>query len=244
MSRHIPTRLGTALSVARKELRVVLLSPSGWVFLTAALFLSGVFMVRSMTTIGEASLRPVLADLSVALLFLLPWLTMRQLAAEARDGSLELLLAAPVSPGAVVVGKWLSSLAVCALLLLGLCGHVAVLALYGSPDWGVVLTSMGALAAVCALGSAAGLFASSLTRDPVVAGVLGTLFVLPLWLADGLSVAVGEGWSSVLASLALLPHLRGPARGVLDSADVVWFAVWTAGFLLLSWRSLESRRWR
>lgn len=244
MSTHTPTRVGTALAVARKELRVVLLSPAGWVFLTAALFLSGVFMVRSMSTLGEASLRPVLADLSVALLFLLPWLTMRQLAAEARDGSLELLLAAPVSPAAVVIGKWLSSSVVCGLLLLGLCGHVAVLALYGDPDWGVVLTSLGALAGVCALGSAAGLFASSLTRDPVVAGVLGTLFVLPLWLADGLAGAAGEGWRTALSSIALLPHLRGPARGVLDSADVIWFTVWTVGFLLLAWRSLESRRWR
>ncbi len=230
-------------AVLRKELRLYFLSPIAWVFLAAFLFIGGLFFVVSIVTGGEASLRPALANLGIALVFLLPLLTMRQLAEETRSGTLELLLTAPVPLSAVILGKWLATTLVCAVLLVLTLPWAGVLLLYGDPDPGVLVTSYLALLACCAAFSAAGLFASSLTKDQMVAGVLGVMMLLPFWLASSSREFAPEILQPWLDRWSLVEHLRAAAIGVVDTGDVAWFAGFTGVFLFLTWRSLESRRW-
>src|SRR5688572_27756607 len=97
-------------AVARHELRLFFLTPMAWVFLAACLFLGGVFFTMGISLTGEASLRAVMSNLAVVLLFCLPMVTMRQFAEETRSGTIELLLTAPVPLGALIAGKWLATL--------------------------------------------------------------------------------------------------------------------------------------
>jgi ABC-2 type transport system permease protein len=92
--------------------------------------------------------------------------------------------------------------------------------------------------------AAAGLFASSVTRDQMVGGVLAVLLLLPLWLASAARDLAPEAWLPVLDRLSFTEHLRSFAQGVVDTADLSWFGGVTFVFLFLTWRSLESRRWR
>jgi ABC-2 type transport system permease protein len=197
-----------------------------------------------ITLTGEASLRILVSNLAVVQLFVLPMLTMRAFAEERRQGTLELLLTCPVPVGAVVLGKWLASLALCALLLLGTGLFPVVLAVYGSPDWGIVATSYLGLALVAATFCAAGLFASSLTDDQVAAGLLGIVMLLPLWLVARAADMLPEAVADAVRPFSLLGHLQSFDRGVLDSVDVLYFMLLCGFFLFLTWRSLESRRWR
>lgn len=146
--------------------------------------------------------------------------------------------------GALLLGKWLAALSLCAVLLLCSGVYAAVLLLYGDPDPGVLLTSYLGLFACCAAFSAAGLFTSSLTRDQMVAGVSAILVLLPFWLASSVQDFLPEWLGPVLLRLSFLEHLRSFARGVIDTGDVAWFVGFTGIFLFLTWRSLESRRWR
>ena len=228
----------------KKEMRIYFVSPVAYVFLAVFLFLGGLFFYLGVTLTGEASLRVLLGNLAVAQLFVLPMLTMRHFAEERRQGTLELLLTAPVRLGSLVVAKWLASLTVCLLMFVGTALFPAILAYYGDPDWGVITTSYLGLVCVAAAFCATGLFASSLTDDQVAAGLIGIVMLLPFWLTSQAEALLPEEWADRVKPISVLLHLDSFNRGVLDSADIFYFAAFTFVFLFLTWRSLESRAWR
>ncbi|MES2642534.1 MAG: ABC transporter permease [Myxococcota bacterium] len=232
------------LTLWKKELRIYFVSPLAYVFLSAFLFLAGLFFYLGVTLTGEASLRVLVGNLAIIQLFVLPMLTMRHFAEERRQGTLELLMTAPVSLGSIVIGKWLASLTLCLLMFLGTLVFPLVLAYYGDPDWGVIFTSYLGLVGVAAAFCAAGLFASSLTDDQVAAGLVGIVILLPFWLVGRAEALLPETWADAVRPLSVLVHLDSFNRGVLDSADIFYFVAFTGVFLFLTFRSLESRRWR
>lgn len=236
----------TALwAIFKKELRVYFASPLATMFLGAFLFLAGLFFYLGVTMTGEASLRVMLGNLSVVLLFLLPMLTMRHFAEERRAGTFELLMTAPVPLWALLGGKWLASLALCVAMLAGTFIFPGILAYYGDPDWGVIATSYLGLLLCCGAFVSAGLFTSSLTTEPVAAGLGGVLVLLPFWLAGTAADLVTADWlRTALRHVSFLTHVEPFAKGIVDTADLAWFALFTFGFLFLTWRSIESRRWR
>jgi ABC-2 type transport system permease protein len=236
--------VGATAAILHKELLVLFLAPTAWVFLAAFLLASGLFFTVALATTGEASLRPALPNLGVTLLFCLPFVTMRQLADEDRTGTLELLVTSPVPLAAIVLGKWLAGLALGLVLLALTFPFPLVLFAYGDPDPGLLAASYLGLAACVGAFAAAGLLASSLTREPLVAGMLGVLLLLPSWLAGAAGPYAPAALRPVLDALSFVTRLRSFARGVIDSSDVAFFAAVTALFLFLTWRSLDARRWR
>ncbi len=237
--------MSVAWAIFKKEMRVYFVSPLAYVFLGVFLFLAGLFFYLGVIQTGEASLRVMLGNLSVTLLFLLPLLTMRHFAEEQRGGTFEFLMTAPVPLWALLAGKWLASFVLCLVLLAGTGIFPLVLAYYGDPDWGVIFTSYLGLALACGAFVAAGIFTSSLTDEPVAAGLGGVLVLLPFWMSGTAADMVPyEGVSAVLRHISFLTHVEPFSRGVIDSADVIWFVLFTFAFLFLTWRSVESRRWR
>ena len=232
------------LTVFKKELKVYFVSPLAYVFLGVFLFLAGLFFYLGIALTGEASLRVMLGNMAVSLVFVLPMLTMRHFAEERRAGTFELLLTAPLSLPSLILGKWLASMALCVIMLGGTLLFPAILAYYGDPDWGVIATSYVGLVCVCGAFCAAGLFSSSLTDDQVAAGMGGIVLLMPFWLIGNAGSLVGEDAQEVLDQMALLPHLRSFTRGVIDSADIAYFLGFAFVFLFLTYRTLESRRWR
>ncbi len=231
-------------AVFRKELRVFFLSPLAWVFLASFLFLGGIFFYLGIALTGEASLRAMMSNLAITLVFCLPLVTMRLLAEETRAGTLELLLTAPIPLWSLLLGKWFAALALCGVLLTMTAPYPVVLGLFGQPDPGVLFTSYVGLFACCGAFAAAGLFASALTRDQMLAGVGGVLILLPFWVVSAARDLAPEAVQPWLDRMSFLEHLRSFAQGVLDTGDIAWFAGFTAVFLFLTWRVLESRRWR
>ena len=233
-------RAGFALY--KKDVRIFFFSPMAGVFFSAMLVLSGAFFYLGVGLTGEASLRSMVANLGVAMLFALPLVTMRSIADEERMGTLELLLTTPISLPILVFAKWLAAFTLSAMMLLLVSLYAAVLVWFGEPDVGILLTTFLGLLLVSGAFCAAGLFASSLTSDPTVAAVGGVLVLLPFWLATTAATIFPE-WV-FLSQFGFIAHLRSFAVGVVDSADVLWFFGFTGVFLFLTWRSLDSRRWR
>ncbi len=236
--------MSAAWAVWRKELAIYAATPLAYVLAAVTLSLAGLFFWLGVALTGEASLRVMLSDLAVAQLFIVPMLTMRSVAEERRQGTLELLLTCPVSPGAIVVGKWLAALTLCGIVLAATGVFPVVLAMYGDPDWGVIATSYLGLGCVSAAFCAAGLFASTLTDDHVAAGLLGIVMLLPLWLLAGAERVLPRAWAERLAPLGLVGHLQSFGHGILDTADIAYFAALGCGFLVLATHRLEGRRWR
>lgn len=234
-----------AWAIFKKELRIYFVSPLAYVFLGVFLLLAGLFFYLGVTMTGEASLRVMLGNLSVSLLFLLPLLTMRHFADERRSGTYELMMTAPVPLWALLLGKWAASLTLCLALLLGTSLFPAILAYYGDPDWGIIATSYLGLFLVCGAFVSAGLFSSSLTDEPVAAGLIGVVMLLPFWIAGTAADLVEAEWlRTAFRHMSFLTHIEPFTRGVIDSGALAWFALFTFCFLFLTWRSVESRRWR
>jgi ABC-2 type transport system permease protein len=236
--------MSAAWAIWRKELAIYAATPLAYVLAAVTLSLAGLFFWLGVALTGEASLRVMVSDLAVAQLFLLPMLTMRSFAEERRQGTLELLLTCPVAPGAIVAGKWLAAVTLCAAVLAATGVFPIVLALHGDPDWGIVATSYLGLACVSGAFCAAGLFASTLSDDHVAAGLLGVVMLLPLWLVGGAELVLPRAWAETLAPFGLVGHLQSFGHGVLDTADIGYFVTLGAAFLVLATHRLETRRWR
>jgi ABC-2 type transport system permease protein len=232
--------------VARRELNAYLASPIAYV--VAAIYLavlggmSGFILYYSR----EATMRYALTH-GVTLLFLVlvtQVLTMRLLADEQRQGTIELLLTSPVRDWEVVVGKYVASLGVFALMML-LSGYFPlVLTRIGDPDVPVVLSGyLGFLLMGGAL-LAIGVFASSVTQNQVVAAVLGMGIAILLWLSGALTDFVSGGLREVVAYMPIFDHYFDFVRGMIDTRHIIYYLSVVVLFLFFSTRVLEARRWK
>ncbi len=188
--------------------------------------------------------RPLFGVLAVVLLFLVPLLTMRLLAEEKRSGTAELLFTYPLTDWAVILGKFLAALLIYAILLGCTVIYALALGLITRVDPGVLLASYLGLVLLASSCMALGLFASSLTENQIIAGVVGFALVLLFWII-GWVKEVGSGLpATILPLFSLLDHFENFTRGVIDTRDLVYHLSFIYFFLFLTKRQLESRRWR
>jgi ABC-2 type transport system permease protein len=232
-------------AVLLKELRIYFSTPLAYVFLAVVGFLAGLFFYLGLTISNDASLRIMMKNTSVVLLFFLPLLTMRHFAEEERTGTLELLMTTPAPLWSLIIGKWLSTLILC-FVLCGLCSiFPLILAYYSDPDWGIIFANTTGLLLCCSAFVAAGTFSSSLSSEPVAAGLLGVLFLLPFWLIERAALFIDDGlFKDIIEGLSFSNQLDPFSKGIIDTSAVLWFLLFTVGCLFLTWRSIESRRWR
>jgi ABC-2 type transport system permease protein len=187
---------------------------------------------------------PLLHNMSVLLIFVVPAITMRMFPEEKRSGTYELLLTSPVRVGEIVIGKFLGGL-VLVLLMVLLSGFFGVLLMrYGNPEVPMMLSGYLGLALMGTVFLALGTLISSFT-DNVVIAYVGSLFTLLVlytvgWLGETLQGAGGE----VVRYLSITEHFQEMTKGIIDTKDLVYFATLLVVGLFLTQRSVESVRWR
>jgi ABC-2 type transport system permease protein len=192
----------------------------------------------------EGVMRPLMGNLSVVLLFVLPLLTMRLLAEEKKQGTFELLLTYPLSDLAAVIGKYLAALTVFAVMIGGTLLYPAMLAIFANPEPGPIITSYLGLFLMGSSFIAIGIFFSSLTSSQIVAGA-ATLGVSLFFLVIGWAAPfAGPTLSNVIAQFSLFDHYDSFSKGIINLPDVTYYVFLTAFFLFMTLRSLESSHWR
>lgn len=233
-------------AIAGKELHTYFASPIAYIVASMFLALTGVFFVSSISgAFPEATVRGFLEPSALFVVpVIAPILTMRLLAEEQKLGTLELLLTAPVRDYQVVLGKFLASF----LILLGTLAltsyYILLLAMFGDPDPGPLLSSYLGFILYVAAALSVGILASSLTSNQIVASVLGFGILMIMVLLDQASNLVHGFASTVLEEASLLAHYDDFSRGVIDTWNIIYFLTVTVVFLFLTIRALESRRWR
>jgi ABC-2 type transport system permease protein len=197
-------------------------------------------------SLNDWVLSGVLHNMAVVALFVTPMLTMRLFAEEKKQGTLELLATAPITPLQIILGKFLGALSLYALMLLAGLANFALLWRYATvpPEWKPVATGALALLLVGACFIALGLFVSTLTRNQIVAGTLTFGLLLGFWILGWLDQPTAGPAVKVLAYLGLLTHLEELMKGVLDLKDIVFYLSFTVFGLFLAHQSMESQRWR
>jgi hypothetical protein len=202
------------LQVARRELRAYLVAP--WAYGVAVMFLALTGTIFFVVADGsrEASLRFWFPNLAFVLIVTAPIVTSRLVAEEWRSRHLDILLARPIGPSALVVGKWLAATGFFVLLLAPTLVYSVFLAKWGDPDWPPIVASyLGALLLV-ALFCSIGTLASALTPTTVAAGLGAFALLVVAQLANNVPALHG---------LSFQPHLESFARGAPGLEDVVYF---------------------
>jgi ABC-2 type transport system permease protein len=194
--------------------------------------------------INEMIVRPVLMNVSVIGLFLIPMITMRLFAEEKRSGTIELLMTSPIRDIELILGKWFAAIALYAVILGVSSINLMFLFMYGKPDWKpIAIGYLGLLLqGGCLL--AIGTFISTLTRNQIIAGVAGFCVSLLLWVLEWTTAFESTTSSKVLAYLSVVTHFETFSKGVLDTKDIIFFLSAIFLGLFLTARSTESLRWR
>lgn len=231
-------------TIARRELRALFDQPTAYILLVVFTAVNGFLYFRQIEVYGLATLRPMLDFLPWLLLILVPAVTMRALAEDTRSGTLEVVLAQPVTELELLIGKYLGQLL---FLLIALAITLTIpvgLAVGAKPQIGILVAQyIGASLLIGGL-AAVGVWASSVTRNQITAFILGVavMFVLILVGLDPLIVGLPPRLGAIAASLGVLSHFTGIDRGVIDLRDAVYFATLAALFLLLAYFALMRRK--
>ena len=232
------------LAISGKEVRSYFSSPIAYVVMAMFLLITGYFFAYYVDNTlavldGLFSLWPVIMLMLVASL-----LTMRLLAEEQKLGTIELLLTAPVRDWEVVIGKYLASLAVFAVMLGLTLYYPLLLFWFGDPDPGPIFSGYLGLFLLGASFLSVGLLASSLTSNQIVSAVLAFGLLILMLVMAGAGGFVSGAPAEVMSYISLSVHLGDFVKGVIDTTDIVYYLSFIALFLFLTVRSLETRRWR
>lgn len=212
-------------------------------------FLSLQFMryqgyVRSLN-VSDFIVKPLFANLGVVLLLLLPVITMRSYAEEKRNGTKELIMTAPVTITEVILGKFISACLVFAAMLFFTLSVPLILRVYAPVDAGVFVTTYIGMFLIGASMISAGMFASSITENQIVAAVITLGILLGFWAVGWVSHGANPAVSSLLRYLSLVDlHFQNLLNGIIDTRDIVYYLSFIFFFLFLTHRVLESERWR
>jgi ABC-2 type transport system permease protein len=238
------------VTIARRDVMALFVSPAGWVVAALFVLLTSAFGFVVPVLAGQsATMDGVFGVITSFLLpVLIPVITMRVFAEERSEGTLELLLTAPVRDWEVAAGKWLGAVAFYLLLLATTLVYVALLAIYvpgHSIDLGLIAGTYIGLLLAGGAATAIGVLASYLTRNQIVAFFLALGILLLTWYAGSLL-----GFFTQPPASRLFQYVGGSNRfqsfglGQVTLKDTVYFASVGFAALFLTARLLDARRWR
>ena len=235
--------MNRVLLIAYREMKSALASPVFFVIGTVFLVLAGFFFFNILIlSQGELTIRYVMGNLTVVLLFVSPLITMRTFTEEKRQGTFEMLMTSPLSSFQLVLGKYLGVVGFHLVILAFTLEYWVILERLGDPDRGPIYAWYLGLVLMALAFSAAGLFASSIAESQMGAAGVGFGLLLLLYVLRWVE-NLGGDLGKVLFQLSLSAHVEEFEKGVIDSTDLLYFALFIFAFLFLTTRVIESRRW-
>ncbi|HHT9119069.1 MAG TPA: ABC transporter permease [Candidatus Hypogeohydataceae bacterium YC41] len=233
-----------SITIFKREMISYFYSPVAYIVIAVFLLSSGYFFARILALTQQATLMYSLANTQVILSILAPVITMRLMAEEVKSGTIEMLMTAPVTDFEVVFGKFLAALFLYLVMLAPTLLYVVFLGWVGEPDMGPIMASYIGLTLMGAMFVSVGLLMSALTKNQIIAGVLGIVSLLILFYL-GYAVSGTEGWYvPVLQYIGTFDHWEPFTKGLVDTKDVIYYLSITVLCLFVTVRLVESRKWR
>ena len=252
----------TVAALARKELSTIFRSPVPYVVGAVVIILTSIFgYLPQVNANAPVTMAGVFSWLALMMGFFTPLTTMQSLAGELRSGTLEQLLTSPIRFWELVAGKWLGGFLFYATTVSFTLVYVILMSAYQqahttgtilgmrlslpSVDYGSVFTGYVGVLLIGAAWVALGLLASSLTRNQIIAAVVGIVTLVALQYGFGaLAAFVTPPLSDVLDYLAASSRAQSFNQGQIVLRDLVYFVTLSIGALFVTIRIIESKKWR
>ncbi len=243
------------LATFLRELRAYFFSPVAYVVLTLLLLVNGFVFWLILSFLSDPRAQQIGAPLELffgqtlffwlVLLFVGPVLTMRLISEERRSGTIEVLMTAPINEEQVILGKFLAALCFYVFLWLPTLVYALVVAYHGEVDWGPVASGYLGIFGVGSLFLSVGTFASTLSRNQLIAAILTFALLIPLF-AFGLveQLVTSDALKQAFQYVNLWSHMEDFSKGIVDTRRLAYYLSATVFFLFLASRGLAARKWR
>jgi len=245
------------LTIARREFSSMFLSPLAWVILAVIQAILGYMFLAQIENfyiiqpqlahlqntpgVTDIIIAPIFSLAAIILLMIMPLVTMRTLAEEKKNRTINLLFSAPISITQLVLGKF-TGLLFFITILTGMLMLMPLSLLLGTAlDLGKLLAIFIAMLLLLGSFAAIGLYLSSLTDNQTIAAVSTFGALLMLWIIDWVGDSLGDS-QSVINYLSLLKHHQALVEGVINTTDVAYYLLIITLFLGLTIRQLDGDR--
>lgn len=249
------------LSLARKEIKSMFASPIGWIILSVLIFVFATYFINAVTqyfSMMNGSIQSngrigvtlfvgqsLFGLASFVMLFAIPLLSMRLIAEERRTQTLTFLLSAPISLTEIVLGKLFGLMTFLVIIITIITAMLLTLHNWTELDFGYVFSNVLGLFFLVLSFSALGLYCSSITAQPVIAGLLTFIALFAFLSLDHFFVNESSNpLSQILQYLSLMRHFEPLSQGIIDSKDISFFVLFTGVFLIFTLRRLNGERLR
>ncbi len=223
-------------------------------YLVVGIFLIGISLIMwvlpgvNVLDYGYANMEPVFTYGPYAFMFLIPAVTMRSIAEEKRNGTIELLYTLPFRTSDIILGKFFGAVGIVLLSLIPTLLYFYTLYQLGNPTGNLDISGIvGSYIGLALLGSvfvAIGLFSSSISENQIVSFVVGALlcFVAHEGIQIVANMDLWSVWSIYLERLSINYHYISMSNGLLEFQDVMYFVGFICLMLTVTWYVLERKR--
>lgn len=256
------------IAIYRREIGSYFVSPIAYIVVGLFLLVCGWFFYRILTFFIQQSVTaqmramqfgaPPAMDVpgfvlenffgivSTIVLFMLPMLTMGIYSEERKRGTMELLMTSPLTEFQIVFGKFLAALTLFLVMLAPTLVYQIIMSIYAEPGmpWSVLWSGYLGLVLLGSVLVAIGGFISSLTESQIIAAVATFAVFLLLWVLKSLAGDSTSTWGDIVQYLSILGHFEDFSKGVIDTANVIFYVSLAGLGVFLTQRSLDSMRWR
>ncbi len=222
-------------AIVKKELKSYFLSPIGYVVMGIFLLCFSVFFYLTALASGSVDLGGLYYYTALyGLIIIVPILTMRMFAEERKNGTEQLLLTSPTSMFNVVLGKLIAALCVIIITLVISFLFYFILTFFGEPNLGSVLVAMLGFILISLATLSVGMFASSLTENQIIAGIITVAFlIISLFITD---------ISSIFSGFALINFYMSFAQGVISVENIISLLLFSIVFISLTIIVMQRRK--
>ena len=222
-------------AVFKKELKSYFLSPIGYVVIGILLFMFTVFFYLTTINTGNVNLGALYYNSAFfGLIIAVPILTMRMFAEERKSGTEQLILTSPVSIAGVVLGKFLAAMSVIGVALVVSFMYFGIVKYFGNPNFMVLLVTMLGFLLVAGAAISIGMFASSITENQVIAGIITiAFFIMSIYIPQ-----LGDKFKMI----ALMDFYEKFPTGVISLTEVVGAVSFAAMFIAFTIIVMQRRK--
>lgn len=243
--------MGQMWTITRRETLSLAYSPIAYVAVAVFIFLMSIaFALTVFVPSAPSDMTNVFYWSRFILFFVTPLLTMSLFSEEFKTGRMEMLRTSPISPSAMVFGKFLGGLGFYVAIMGSMLLFVLMLTIFGGPDYRMMVASFLGLFLMGMLYVSVGLFFSACTQSQLLAAIGAFLTLATLNMLGEITAGFSDRlhlkpWlrTGIIQSTVGI-HFNDFAKGIVDVSHAVYFLTTAGFFIFLTYLVLESRNWR